>query len=42
MGKNPGRIEKIIEVDFERPRKRDSKEFIELQESIVDHLDMGD
>ena len=42
MGKNPGRIEKIIEVDIERPRKRDSKEFIELQESIVENLDMGD
>ena len=42
MGKNPGRIENVIEVDIERPRKRDSKEFIELQESIVENLDMGD
>ncbi len=42
MGKNPGRIENIIEVDLERPRKRDSPEFIELQESIVENLDMGD
>ena len=42
MGKNPGRIDKIIEVDIERPRKRDSIEFIALQESIVENLDMGD
>ena len=42
MGKNPGRIDQIIEVDIERPRKRDSKEFIALQESIVDKLDMGE
>ena len=42
MGKNPGRIDKVIEVDIERPRKRDSKEFIALQESIVEKLDMGE
>ena len=42
MGKNPGRIENIIEVEIERPRRRDSKEFIALQESIVENLDMGD
>ncbi len=42
MDKKPGRIAKIIEVDIERPRKRDSAEFIELQESIVENLDMGD
>ena len=42
MGKNPGRIDNIIEVDIERPRKRDSNEFIELQESIVEKLDMGE
>jgi hypothetical protein len=29
-------------VDMERPRKRDSEEFIALQESIVENLDMGD
>ena len=40
MGKNPGRIENVIEVVIERPRKRDSKEFIELQESIVEKLNM--
>ena len=42
MGKNPGRIENVVEVDMERPRKRDSQEFIALQDSIVENLDMGD
>jgi NitT/TauT family transport system ATP-binding protein len=42
LDKNPGRINRIVEVDIERPRKRDSKEFIALQESIVDELDMGE
>ena len=41
MDRNPGRIADIIEVGIERPRKRESKEFINLQESIVDKLDMG-
>ena len=40
MEKNPGRIAEIIEVDIERPRKRESEDFIKLQESIVDKLDM--
>lgn len=42
MGKNPGRIENVVEVDMERPRKRDSQDFIALQDSIVENLDMGD
>ena len=42
MDRNPGRIAEIIEVDIERIRKRDSPEFIALQESIVEKLDMGD
>ena len=40
LDKNPGRIANIVEVDIERPRKRDSKEFIQIQESIVKDLDM--
>ena len=40
LDKNPGRIATIVEVDIERPRKRDSKEFIGLQECIVKDLDM--
>lgn len=42
LDKNPGRIARIVEVDLERPRRRESKEFIKLQESIVDELDMGE
>lgn len=42
LDKNPGRIAQIVEVDIERPRKRDSKEFIKIQESIVKDLDMGE
>ena len=42
LDKNPGRIAKIIDVDIERPRKRDSQEFIDLQEAIVEKLDMGE
>ncbi|WP_406534891.1 ABC transporter ATP-binding protein [Methanobrevibacter sp.] len=40
LDKNPGRIARIVDVDIERPRKRDSEEFIKLQESIVNELDM--
>ena len=40
LDKNPGRIAKIVEVDIERPRKRESPEFLALQESIVDQLNM--
>ena len=40
LDKNPGRIAKIVDVDIERPRKRESKEFIALQESIVENLNM--
>ncbi len=42
LDKNPGKIVKIVEVDMERPRKRESEEFIQLQDSIVDGLDMGE
>ena len=40
MDKNPGKIATIVDVNIERPRKRESDEFIQLQESIVDKLDM--
>ena len=40
LDKNPGKIAKIIEVDIKRPRDRESKEFLNFQDSIVDHLDM--
>ena len=40
LDKNPGKIAEIISVDLERPRKRDSHEFLAIQESIVSKLDM--
>lgn len=40
LDKNPGKIAEVIEVGLERPRKRDSQEFLKIQESIVDKLDM--
>ncbi|SDA65607.1 ABC transporter ATP-binding protein [Methanobrevibacter millerae] len=40
LDKNPGKIDEVIEVDLERPRKRDSQEFLDIQESIVGKLDM--
>ena len=40
LDKNPGRIKDIVEVDLERPRKKESIEFIKIQEEIVENLDM--
>lgn len=40
LDKNPGKIADIIEVDLQRPRKRESQEFIAIQESIVSQLNM--
>ena len=40
LDKNPGKIAEVISVDLERPRKRESQEFLEIQESIVENLDM--
>ena len=40
LDKNPGKIAEVIPVDLQRPRKRDSQEFLRIQESIVDKLDM--
>ncbi|MCQ2971168.1 NitT/TauT family transport system ATP-binding protein [Methanobrevibacter gottschalkii] len=42
LDKNPGRIANIVEVDLERPRKRESQEFLALQESIVSQLNMDE
>ncbi len=38
LDRNPGRINNIIEVPLERPRQRDSKEFLEFQDKIEKHL----
>ena len=40
LDKNPGKIADIVEVDLQRPRKRESQEFIAIQESIVSQLNM--
>ena len=40
LDKNPGKIVEVINVDLKRPRKRESQEFLEIQESIVENLDM--
>ena len=42
LDRNPGRIAKIVNVDIERPRKRDSKEFLDIQDSIVECLDVDE
>lgn len=39
MDKNPGKIKEVFEVDLERPRKRESEEFLKIQEEIVSKLD---
>lgn len=39
MSKNPGEIKKVVKIDMERPRKRASKEFIDLQNEVVDEVD---
>lgn len=38
MDKNPGKIQEVVEVDLERPRKRESMEFLELQNNIIEKL----
>lgn len=42
MDKNPGKIKEVFQVNLERPRKRESKEFLEIQEEIVSKLDSWD
>lgn len=42
MDKNPGKIREVFEVNMPRLRKRESKEFIELQEEILDKLNVED
>ncbi|WP_432644930.1 ABC transporter ATP-binding protein [Methanobrevibacter sp.] len=40
LDKNPGKIADIVDVNLERPRKRQSPEFIAIQEAIVSDLNM--
>jgi len=38
MDKGPGRIKEIVDVDLQRPRQRDSKEFLKLQTEVEELL----
>jgi ABC-type nitrate/sulfonate/bicarbonate transport system ATPase subunit len=38
MSPRPGRIDKIIDVNLDRPRERNSPGFIQLRSSILEHL----
>ena len=38
MSPRPGRIERVIEVDLERPRQRTTPRFLELRAAILEML----
>ena len=38
MDKNPGRIQEIIEVPLNRPRQRESREFLDFQDEVEKKL----
>ena len=38
MDKNPGKIKEVFDVDMPRLRKRESEEFIKIQEEVLDKL----
>jgi ABC-type nitrate/sulfonate/bicarbonate transport system ATPase subunit len=38
MSPRPGRIDKIVNVDLERPRQRNNPEFMRLRSAILEHL----
>ncbi|MBX7076704.1 MAG: ABC transporter ATP-binding protein [Methanobacteriaceae archaeon] len=42
MDKNPGHVKDIVSIDLERPRKRESAEFIKIQEEVMDALGVED
>jgi ABC-type nitrate/sulfonate/bicarbonate transport system ATPase subunit len=41
MTPRPGRIERIIQIDLDRPRKRNSAEFLRLRSDILELLHFG-
>ncbi|GAA3403103.1 ABC transporter ATP-binding protein [Paenibacillus hodogayensis] len=41
MSPRPGRIITKVQAGMERPRNRNSAEFVKLREHIMDHLDIG-
>jgi ABC-type nitrate/sulfonate/bicarbonate transport system ATPase subunit len=38
MTPRPGRIERIISVDLDRPRQRSSEDFLRLRSDILEYL----
>lgn len=42
LDKNPGKVKEIFHVELERPRKRETTEFLEIQEQVVSKLDAWD
>ncbi len=42
MDKNPGKIKEVFDVDMPRLRKRESEEFIKIQEEVLDKLNVED
>jgi ABC-type nitrate/sulfonate/bicarbonate transport system ATPase subunit len=38
MTQRPGRIDRTISVDLDRPRDRSSQEFLKLRSDILKHL----
>ena len=42
MDRNPGKIKEVFNVDLPRLRKRESKEFIEIQGKVLDKLNVED
>jgi ABC-type nitrate/sulfonate/bicarbonate transport system ATPase subunit len=41
MSPRPGRIVRTVKADMERPRNRNSAEFVQLRQQIMDSLDIG-
>lgn len=41
MSPRPGRIVRTVKADMERPRNRNSAEFVKLREQVMDSLDIG-
>jgi len=39
MSKRPGRIKKIVKIDLDHPRNRESKEILNIKSEIIDILD---
>jgi NitT/TauT family transport system ATP-binding protein len=42
MEKNPGRVKEVVPINLERPRKRESAEFLKIQEEVMEALGVED